>query len=491
MNQSPDRPAPRSFLGNAVALVVAALASQAINLGASLITARFYGPAEIGVFGLFTVAFTLATFAASWSFEIAIVTVDTDEEANEVAVFIIAAATLIAALVATAVILIELLPEVVAPSLSLRRALLPLPLALLFAGANAAGTNLAVRRREFARVSIYRIVTAMSTAAAQIGFFAFAMPASQLAVGFVVGQAAGLLVLSSALLRAIGAVDIRNSAMTVLWHTARLHRRHFFYTTPYSAVTQVYYQLPLILIGAFLGTKEVGYFSLAYRTTFVPMTLMPGALAQVFFPELARDRNRLGLWESRLLTSMLGIGVLLAPIVSVILVWGPEIYSAILGNAWRDAGLFAQVMICANLMNGLASGYDRVYFVLHRQRTALVVTLAVCVLSAVLMVGTQAVGASALWLVAAWSFGHVILAIAWMTTIYGIAGYSVRALIHRWVLLASVVASLSVAIWIGRFTFEGSLWASLADLVVVLGYGWMAARGLIPLTKLLRDKGSS
>jgi len=75
-------------------------------------------------------------------------------------------------------------------------------------------------------------------------------------------------------------------------------------------VTQVYYQLRLILIGAFLGTKEVGYFSLAYRTTFVPMTLLPGTLAQVFFPELARDRERLWLWESRLLTSMLGIGVL-------------------------------------------------------------------------------------------------------------------------------------------------------------------------------------
>ncbi|HLG45022.1 MAG TPA: hypothetical protein VKY24_02175 [Reyranella sp.] len=78
-----------------------------------------------------------------------------------------------------------------------------------------------------------------------------------------------------------------------------------------------------------------------------------------------------------------------------------------------------------------------------------------------------------------------------MTTIYRIAGYSVRSLIDRWVLLASVVASLSVAIWIGRFTFEGSLWASLADLVAVLAYGWMAARGLIPLTRLLRDKASS
>jgi len=229
MDQPPDRPVPRSFLGNAVALVVAALASQAINFGGSLVTARLYGPAEIGVFGLFTVAFTLAAFAASWSFEI---TVDTDEEANEVAVFIVAAATLSAILVTAALILIELLPEVAAPSLAFRRALLPLPLALLFAGATAAGTNLAVRRRKFGRVSICRVATAVSTAAAQIGFFLTDMPASQLAAGFVVGQAAGLLVLSSGLLGATGAVDIRNSAMTVLWRIARLHQRHFFYTPP-------------------------------------------------------------------------------------------------------------------------------------------------------------------------------------------------------------------------------------------------------------------
>lgn len=482
-------PPPKSFLTNAAALVAAAAFSQVISFAAMLVVARLYGPFEVGVFGLFNAAFTLAVLAASWRYEVAVVTVETDDEANDIALFIIVAGLASATVASIALLLIEMLPGGAGISSSLRRALIGLPLSLVLASAILAGTNICIRERRFGRVALHQIVLTVVTAAAQILLADVEMPGSRLVVGFLLGQFVGLAVLVSPLTRALARSARMPGLAERLIVVARRHSGHFFYTVPYSLVAQFYYQLPLMLLGVMFSTKEVGFFSLAFRTTFTPITLIPTALAQVFFPEMARDKDRLGHWEARLLTLLVALGIGLAPAVAALIVIGPDIYAVVLGEGWRHAGLFAQLMIFANLMNGLATGYDRIYFVLHRQSTALAVISSIVAVSVLFMLAAEWLGGGPAWLVGGWSAGHLVLALAWMITIYQIAGFSLRALLGRWAVIAATTAALAVGMMLSARALQGEALAVLVVLAVAVAYCIAAILTLRPLKMLVARGG--
>src|SRR6185437_14678465 len=93
--QEPPATAPSGALQrlwrSTAAMVGAAIIAQAINFFGTLAVARLYGPVEVGIFGLYTAVFSIVVFAASWRYEVAIVTVDADREANDVALFVFGA----------------------------------------------------------------------------------------------------------------------------------------------------------------------------------------------------------------------------------------------------------------------------------------------------------------------------------------------------------------------------------------------------------------
>lgn len=475
-----------SFLGSTAALIAAAVASQAISFGGTLVTARLYGPAEVGMFGLFNVAFTLAVFAASWRYELAIVTVDDDDEADDVSLFVVLAGVASALLAAAILLFLEAVPDGGGLSPTLRRSLVALPLSLVLASLILAGTNLCVRQRRFARFAAQQVLLAVITVAVQIALADTQPPVGGLVVGFIAGQFAAVLLLAPVLGPALAAGWRRASLGRRMRRVAGEHRAHFLYTVPFSALTQLYYQVPLMVLAGLFGPKEVGFYSLAFRTTYTPIGLIPSAVAQVLFPEMARDRDRIGRWEPRLLGLLVALGVILAPFAAVLLIFGPELYAVALGERWREAGLFAQIMIVPNLLNGLASGYDRVYFVLQRQRTALIVVGIVCAFSALLMIAADQVGGTPAWLVGAWAAGHLVMALAWMATIYRIAGFSLRALGLRWGLVMAVLATLAVLLWFGRGVADGDVASVAIVSAAAAAYAivmWRAARPLRALLK--------
>jgi O-antigen/teichoic acid export membrane protein len=465
--------AARTFLTNTAALVISAILSQGLNFLAALAVARLYGPVEVGLFGLFNAAFTLVVFAASWRYELAIVTVEGDQEASDIALFVIAAGVTSAVAFAAGLAVIELLPSKAGLSASVRAAFVGLPPSLLLASATMAGTQLCTRQRRFGRIAIHQLAFAAMTAAAQIGLVGVDLPFSRLVTGFVVGQFAAVFVFADILLPTLLTSARKPVLLSRLTRVAKDHRGHFLYTVPYSLVTQFYFQLPLILLGSLFSAKEAGWFSLAFRTTFAPITMVPTAFAQVLFPELARDRDRLDHWEPRLLALLMGLGVLMAPAVAAILVFGPDLYELGLGHGWREAGAFAQLLIFSNLLNGIASGYDRLYFVLGRLRTALAVMFTVSILSLLLMFASFQISPVPLWLVGGWAVGHLVTALAWMATIYRVAGFSLLALTKRLAAVAAFVAALAAAMIGARNALPDRLW-----LLVLLGTGTALVYGV-------------
>lgn len=431
-----------SFTKNTAALTLSAAIGQAISFAGILAIARLYGPLEVGIFGLFTVAMSLCIFLATWRYEIAIVTANSIDEADDVAVLVICAGS--AAMVVTALLLpgTALLPGLLRPAADTWKAIVAVPAALLLTSLTLAGSHLCTRERLFGRLALHQIVLPAAIVASQLSLHSTMEPLGPLIGGYLVGQVAGLFVLGRPLASAIARALHRPQLLNRLVWAGHRHRDHLTHTVPYSLVTQFYYQLPVILLNALHTTQSVGFFSMAFRTTCTPISLIPGSISQVFFPEMARDRHSLKSWQPRLLAIFAALGILLAPPVAFLLVSGPAFYSTVLGSDWATAGLFAQIMIVANMAVGLTAGYDRIFFILRRQRIALVIMGATTMVSFALMILAHRISGTPTGLTVGWTCGHLLLAAAWTSTVYRIAGFSLAPL-----LVQSLRTALTISIF--------------------------------------------
>jgi len=431
---------------NTALLAGSAIASQFINFGGTLVNARLYGPSEFGLFGLFSGVLGVALFAASWRYELAIVTTDDEDKAQDTALFVCVAGVSSATVFVLALLIIESIPGGLGLSAAFRRTVAVTPLVLVLTSLILAGTNLCVRRRQFVRVALQQIVMALVTVCSQALLVGVSTPGGGLVAGFVLGQCAAAATLAPPVLRVLSDRIRVPAPWRRLQATAREHHRYFFYVIPYSLLTQIYVQGPIFLLGFLFNIADVGFFSLAYRTTTAPLGLLPAALAQVLFPELARDHERLGKWGPSIQALFGTLGILYAPAVAVIVAFGPDVFAMALGEQWRHAGAFAQIMIVPNMLIMLCTGYDRIYFILNRQKTALLLTIVSCVPSAAFMWSGYFLGGQPKWLIVGWSAAQIVTFLMWIGVVSYLSGFSLRALCGRVALVIGNIAVLTLVL---------------------------------------------
>jgi O-antigen/teichoic acid export membrane protein len=472
---------PFSHFVNTAKLAGAAIVSQLITFGGTLINAHLYGPDAFGLFGLFNGVLGVALFAASWRYELAIVTTEAEEKAQDVALFVCTAGLSSAAAFSLGLLVVDMTPDAFGLSTSLRRTLAGIPLVLLLSSIILAGTNLCVRRRQFGRVALQQIVLALVTVASQASLVGASTPGGGLVAGFVLGQIAATATLAAPVMRVLRERIYIPTVWGRLRATAREHYRYFFYVVPYSLLNQLYVQGPIFLLGSFSTIADVGLFSLAYRTTTTPLGLVPTAVAQVLFPEIARDHKRLSKWGPSIQALFGGLGILYSPAIAMIIAFGPEVYSIGLGEQWKGAGAFAQIVIFPNMLVMLCTGYDRLYFILNRQRTALLLTLIACIPSAVFMWAGYRLGEEPRWLIVGWAIAQVGTSLVWIGIASHFCGFSLRGLAREVaIVIGSVIAMTAVfaEAWQTRlvpFEAAGLLLSTVLIYIVVL---WRVIRPL-------------
>ena len=437
---------PLSHFVNTALLAGAAIASQLITFGGTLINAHLYGPIEFGLFGLFSGVMGVALFAASWRYELAIITADEEEKAEDVVLFVCVTGVSSAVAFVLGLLVIEMFASGLGLSTPLRRTFAVVPIVLFLSSIILAGTNLCVRRRQFGRVAAQQIAMALVTVGSQVFLVGVPIPGGGLVAGFVLGQVAATAMLAPPVLRVLRDRIPVPAVRGRLWATAREHHRYFFYVIPYSLLNQFYVQGPIFLLGSFFTMADVGLFSLAFRTTTAPLGLVPAAVAQVLFPELARDHKRISKWGPSIQALLGALGTLYAPVIALVVAFGPDVYAIGLGEPWRGAGVFAQILIVPNMLVMLCIGYDRLYFILNRQRTALLLTMIACVPSAIFMLAGYRLGGQPTWLVMGWAVVQLTAALVWIGVASHLSGFSLSGLTREVAVVIGSVVALAAAL---------------------------------------------
>ena len=134
-------------------------------------------------------------------------------------------------------------------------------------------------------------------------------------------------------------------------------------------------QLPPIILGVYFSTTVVGYYSLGNRFVGLPMALLGGSIAQVFFPSAAKEYNETGKFTNIVNSTfkrLVQIGVFPFMILGF---FGGPLFGFVFGENWLEASVYTQILSIYVIFQFISSPLSTVFSILNRQGTCLFLTL--------------------------------------------------------------------------------------------------------------------
>jgi O-antigen/teichoic acid export membrane protein len=129
------------------------------------------------------------------------------------------------------------------------------------------------------------------------------------------------------------------------------------------------------------GALYLGLFALMNRYLRAPINIISSALGQLYYKEASANKSNqqevLYLFKKVLKI----IALVSAFLLGIILLWGPDLFAIYLGEKWREAGVYAQIMVPAIFMNFLASVVSTSTLIFNKQKKAYLFSIIGYVLS--------------------------------------------------------------------------------------------------------------
>lgn len=360
-----------SFAKNVVTLMTGTTLAQAIIILLAPILTRLYSPEDFGIYALYTSVASIITVFACLSYDFAIVLPEQHEDAANVLGLSILICLVMSGLT---LILVALLRTPIAnllnaPNLAIYLWLIPL--SVLGAGLFKAFNYWSTRRKQFKRLAARQITQSTITSVTQIGASAtFHTGPGGLIGGLIIGQLAATGRLAWKVGKDEGkflksCISFRN-----LKRMAIRYKKFPLYDSWSSLFNTASTMLPALLLGFFFSPAVVGFYALGQRVLSLPMGVIGGSIAQVFFPRATKaqregDLNKVTL---DLFERLLAIGFVPLMLIAVV---APDLFAIVFGERWWTAGEYVRWMSLWLFFQFISSPLSTIYYVMERQRDLL------------------------------------------------------------------------------------------------------------------------
>lgn len=361
------------------------LGQAAMILSTPLLT-RIYGPAEFGVFAVFSAIAAIACQISAFRYEVAVPVARRDEDAAAMALAGCSAALLVSGLF---VVVLLLAAEPLAARLGIPGfggVLWLLPPMLLSWGFSLVLGHWSIRRGSFRINAVSNMILSMSQAAGQLLLGWLSPTAAALVVGYVLGSFARLALLT----RAVPAADralLRKVSWPRVWAMAREHWHYPAYSGSSALLQSTAQMLPAVFMAVLYGPAAAGWFGLGQRITGMPARMVGEAAAQAFLGEIAQAEGpALYRLFKRTVVRFFLLG---AAGLSPLLLAGPPLFALVFGEPWRETGLIVQILVPLHLARFVVVPVAQTLNVTGRQHLHLVASL----LGAAALLASFALGA--------------------------------------------------------------------------------------------------
>jgi lipopolysaccharide exporter len=343
----PIVPAPSrssAFGVDVLTLVTGTTLAMFITILASPIITRLYGPEAFGLVALFVSIIGIFSSIACFRYECAIMLPQSDKEAANVLGLCMILVAFFSILSVPVLILLQqpLVQFLKAPQLSPFFWLMPI--VIFISGTFAALNYWNTRTKNFHRLSIARVTSSSSATGTQLGMgFLGHASGGVLIYANILAQIVSTFMLGIQILRDHLCFFKQNISWNEMGEVSRRYSNFPKYEIFSTLLNMISWQTPVFFLSYFFSTTIVGYYSLGMMMIQMPMSLIGGAIAQVFFQRAseARLEGTLQPLVENITHVLVKIGIF--PMM-VLLIVGKDLFVVVFGNQWADAGLYVQIL---------------------------------------------------------------------------------------------------------------------------------------------------
>jgi len=362
-----ESPPSSSFASDVLKLVGGTAFAQIIAILASPILTRLYGPDAFGFFAIFTSITSIIGVIACMRYELAIMLPKADEKAANLLALCLLCVAAVSGL--TVPVLYfggdALLSMLRAPELD--PYLILVPPFIFINGIFLALNYWNSRTRHFGRLSVARVTSSLAATGTQLGagFAGYATGGSLIGASLM-GVSISTGVLGAQIWRDDHSTFRRSISWRGMAEGLKRYKKFPLIDNSSALLNAASWQLPAFLLAAFFSPEIVGYYALGFRVLQLPMSLIGGSITQVFFQRASKARSdgTLSLLVENMFHSLVAIGIF--PILTVTIV-GPELFAVIFGDAWVEAGLYAQILSIWAFVWFISSPLSTIRAVLEKQ----------------------------------------------------------------------------------------------------------------------------
>lgn len=330
------------FVRNVAKLVLGTGLAQVITFVAAPVIARLYGPESFGQQSALLALVNPIMILASLAFPVAIVVAHSEREALVLERLALWGSLLISPFVLLVFLwhdgwLLRLL------GLGDLGPYAPLvPLLVMLTTMNTSSGYALTRYKAFGLSARAAIAAALIGNAIKV-VFGFIHPST---LTLIVGTAIGWMVtpilaarMRRRLVPAGGGIGIAE-----LKAAARAHRDFPLLRAPQIFIYTLSQALPVVSLTASFGAAAAGHYAFALAMTVAPITLIGNAVQSVLYPKLTETARAGKDTTAPLLRATGGLLVLGIPAFVPIMLFGPALFTLLLGADWRDSGVFAALL---------------------------------------------------------------------------------------------------------------------------------------------------
>lgn len=454
---------PRSAFARSVSVLIGGTAgAQLLLVLAAPLLTRLYSPEDFGLLALFSAILSFLVVMCCLRYELSIPQTEKDEDAAAIVVLgliILLFITLIVGAVTWAFggLLLELFDLGL-----LAKYLWLLPVGMFLFGIYQIFYYWSLRLNRFSSITktkIWQSVVVLSVQLLASKFGAFALIGGQ-----VVGQCAG----TTALARGLGFSSLKKVRKNQIRSMAYRYRRYPMFSTWSGLINTAGAQMPTLLLAALFSPMVAGIYALAQRVTAMPLSLIGGAVSNVFLPNAA-EAHRSGQLAPLVARVYRALSYIAMPPMLILLLAGPDLFSTIFGEEWRGSGVIAQWLAPMLYMMFVTSPMSTLFGVMDKQAQGLLFQV-------LLLVGrVSGLLIGALYLddftqaIAIFSINSVLCYLAFLTWIVLRSGNSLSMIFVQTIRAFSVSGIAAIPLAIGVFMFSDSfVWLLMLAVTIVL-----------------------
>jgi len=201
-----------------------------------------------------------------------------------------------------------------------------------------------VRNKDFIRLSWNKIYNSSAVTFFKL-FFGIV---KVLSGGLVIGDLLGRIINSSSCVYRILKKEKNTISEISFKHMKKMAIRYSEfprYNLPGQLSNTIGKQFPILIIGAYFNSIEVGYYSMTMSILSIPISVISSAISNVFRQKANREFNEKGNFKNiylKILKTLTLVSIL--GLFSVIF-FLPKIFALVLGDQWQIAGEYSQILL--------------------------------------------------------------------------------------------------------------------------------------------------